>query len=74
MHKQAKIGLLYLILCIKQTAIKQKKSQVKPCEIYKKQIAYLSVSNLSIIFVTKWHSICIIRATRHYAIEPTACQ
>ena len=43
---------------------KQEFTRIEYYKINKKQTSYLSVYNLSIIFVTKWHSICITRDIR----------
>ena len=56
--------LLYHTLCINQKESKQEFTRIEYYKINKKQASYLSVYNLSIIFVTKWHSICITRDIR----------
>ena len=42
-----------------QKGSKQESTRIEYHKINKKQTSYLSVYNLSIIFATKWHSICI---------------
>ena len=59
-----KTALLYHILCMNQKGSKQESKRIEYYKINKKQTSYLSVYNLSIIFVTKWHSICITRYIR----------
>ena len=59
-----KTALLYHILCMNQKGSKQESKRIEYYKINKKQTSYLSVYNLSIIFVTKWHSICITRDIR----------
>lgn len=51
--------LIYQLQCIKHIKIRQRFISNQIYKINQKATLYLSVSNLSFIFATKWHSICI---------------